>query len=53
MKTTVAIVVMISVIAVANCQAGTPQCIFDFYANNPDVATAVAENCAFLTTQVQ
>ena len=52
MRTILAAVVVISVLAVVNCQ-GTPQCIADYYRDNLDVLLAVGQNCAFLSNQVR
>ena len=53
MRTVLAAVVVTSVFAVVNCQQGTPQCIIDYYRDNPDVVIAVNENCASVFDQVR
>ena len=53
MKTLLAAVVLVSLIAVINCQAGSPQCIADYYTNNPDVVLRAAQDCEHLFDDVR
>ena len=51
MKALLAAAMFVSLIAVIYCQ--TPQCISDYYINNPSVTANVAQNCGHLLDDVR